>query len=203
MERDDDAMLARLAQASFAVRADREGSRITDYHTVGDGTFRGEPYQVDGVKKGAVLTRRDYLQDASFLAALGFEDASFAIEVYTALAAPVWPLFLGRRSCPPSLHVHVPDGLREEFPEEALRAAPYPSPTLPHGADGQPRPLRLLIECAPDHPDAQPRQDQPLSFRLSHRHFARRFVRTAWIAPDELQPLLLSTEAPCISLAVS
>lgn len=203
MGRDDDAMLARLAQASFAVRVDRDGSRFTDYHTVGDGTFRGEPYQVDGVDKGAVLTRRDYLQDASFLGALGFEDPSFAGEIYAALQAPVWPLFLGRRSCPPSLPVHVSEGLREASPEDALRAAPYPSPKLPQGADGEPRRLRLLIECPPGHPNAQPRQDQPLSFRLSNRHFGRRFVRTAWIEPDDLRPLLLSAEAPCISLAAS
>lgn len=196
MPRDDDARLARLAAGRFGVRVDREGTVLGDYHTVGDGTFRGEPYHLYGTSKGAVLTQRDYLQDASFLAAFEWDDAALAREVHAALGAPVWPLALGRRSCPPSLPVQVPGGLVDLDLEAALREAPFPAHALE-----PPRRLRLLLECAPGTPDAAWRQDQPLSFRLSHRRFARRFVRTAWIEPEQVK--LTPKEAPCISLAAS
>ncbi|MCC7536682.1 MAG: type I-E CRISPR-associated protein Cas5/CasD [Deltaproteobacteria bacterium] len=201
MPRTDDARLARLSEAVMGVRVDREPTRMTDYHTVGDGTFRGAEYQVHGVKEGAVLTHRDYLQDASFLVALGFDDHALAVEVDAALRAPVWPLFLGRRSCPPSLPVHVPGGVLDASPEAALQAALYPAHALRQDDEGRTPPLRLVLECAPSHGDAQPRQDQPLSFRPSHRHYARRFVRTAWLPAVEVR--LLPLEAPCISLVAS
>jgi len=201
MPRDDAATLARLAAASFGVRVDREGKLLSDYHTVGDGTFRGAPYYVHGGGEYAVQTHRDYLQDASFLGALGFDDDVFAAEVADALASPHWAPVLGRRSCSPSLPIHVPGGTVSGSVEEALRGAVFPSPRTPVDSDGEPRKLRMLIECEPTHPDGQPRQDQPLSFQLSHRHYARRFVRTTWLEPNAIR--LLAEEDPCISLAAS
>jgi CRISPR system Cascade subunit CasD len=198
MRRDEDATLARLSTGSFAVRIDREGTLLSDYHTVGDGKFRGEGYYLHGGGKNAVITHRDYLQGASFLAAISFADDSLAREVAAALEAPRWPLFLGRRSCPPSLPVRVPGGAVDAAPAAALRAATFPSHQPPLDAQRKPRSVRLLVECAPGDPEGQPRQDQPLSFRLSGRHFVRRFVRTDWIAPADLH--LLPQEEPCISL---
>jgi CRISPR system Cascade subunit CasD len=190
MARDDTATLALLAAARMAVRVDREGTLLGDYHTVGGGTFRGQPHGVYDAK-GAVLTRRHYLQSASFLAALGFEDAALAERVDAALGAPVWPLALGRRACAPSLPVRA--GLVELGPVEALHAATWPSSKRPT------TPVRLVAECDPREPGAEPRQDQPLSFRLGDRHFARRFVKTLFLAPSDLN--LSPEEAPCISLA--
>lgn len=201
MARDDLATLARLAASSFGVRVDREGKLLSDYHTVGDGTFRGAPYYVHGGGEYAVQTHRDYLQDASFLGALGFEDEVFAAEVASALASPHWAPVLGRRSCSPSLPIHVPGGPIAGSPEEALRAAVFPSTKVPCADDGESCKVRLLLECEATHPDGQPRQDQPLSFQLDHRHFARRFVRTAWLEPNDLR--LLAEEDPCISLVAS
>ena len=69
------------------------------YHTVGAGmpmrTAEG------GTKPGAMLTRREYLCDASFLIALQGEPALIA-ELEAAIKAPKWILYLGRKSCPPS-----------------------------------------------------------------------------------------------------
>jgi CRISPR system Cascade subunit CasD len=198
MRRDDDATLAKLSAGSFGVRVDREGSLLSDYHTVGDGKFRGEPYYLHGGGKNAVITHRDYLQGASFLAAMQFADDALAIEVDAALGAPRWALSLGRRSCAPSLPVRVPGGVVAGAPADALRQATYPAPARRKDVDHGPSRVRLLVECAASDPEGQPRQDQPLSFRLSHRHFARRFVRTEWIEPSELR--LLPPEVPCISL---
>ncbi len=175
MPRDDDARLARLAEACVGVRVDREGGAMDDYHTAGAGRFARKEHRVFGTSD-PVITRRAYLTDASFLVALGFDDKALAEEVDGALGDPRWPLFLGRRACPPSLPVRA--GSTEGDPEGALRAAPWPS-TMPPAA-----PIRLVLECAAS--EGEPRQDQPLSFRLHARRFARRFVRTAWVAPGAL-----------------
>ncbi len=195
MPRDDVALLERLAACQLAVRVDQEGKLLRDYHTVGGGTFRGKPHGVfdpEGSRQsaGTVLTSRHYLQDASFIVALGYEDATLATLIDEALGAPKWPLALGRRACPPSLPVRV--GLVSVPPEEAVRGAPWPSAKRP----GQR--LRLIVECGPREPEAQSRQDHPLSFRLHHRHYARRFVRTTFLDPAALT--LAPEEAPCISL---
>lgn len=187
MARDDDATLAQLAVGRMFVRVDRQGTRLRDYHTAGGGVFRGSAHSVHGAN-GTVLTQRHYLQDASFLVAIGYEDDALAAEIDRALGAPRWPLFLGRRACPPSMPVRA--GLALADPETALRSAPWPSPVSPS------EPVRLVIEADPG--EGEPRQDQPLSFRLHARHFARRFVRTAWIPPDKLT--LLPEGTPPTSL---
>lgn len=187
ISRDDDVRLAALAQLRMGVRADREGGVLVDFHTAGAGRLAGVEYRVHGTDD-PVITRRAYMTDASFLVALGLEDEDIVAKVDRALGSPRWPLFLGRRSCPPSLPVRA--GLVSMDPESALRAALWPSPARPA------RNVRLILECAPG--DGEPRQDHPLSFRLHARHFARRFVRTAWIAPHELA--LPSADTPSISL---
>jgi CRISPR system Cascade subunit CasD len=201
MARDDTKTLGALAESRLGVRVDREGTLMTDYHTVGSGKFRDIDYFVHGVGDHAVMTHRDYLQGASFLAALSFDDDTLAKRVHDALAAPVWPLALGRRSCSPSLPVNVPEGLVDAGFEEALRAATLPSHSVPIDKAGEPRRIRLVLECAARHADAQPRQDQPVSFRLGHRHYARRFVRTTFIEASALP--LLGKDDPCISLVAS
>ncbi len=187
MPRDDDARLAALAMARMGVRVDREGGTLVDYHTAGAGRFAGVEHRVHGTDD-PVITRRAYLTDASFLVALGFEDEALAAEVDHALGSPRWPIFLGRRACPPSLPVRA--GLVSMDPEVALRAALWPSHARPNEN------VRLVLECARD--EGEPRQDHPLSFRLHARHFARRFVKTAWIAPDDLT--LLPTDMSLTSL---
>lgn len=192
VSRDDDGMLARLVTAGCAVRVDREGTLLTDYHTAGDGTFRGKPYQVHGMSKGAILTHRDYLQGASFVVALGWEEADLAERVHGALERPHWPLALGRRACVPSLPVWVRDGLSNLAPDEAVRASPFLAAGPPE-AD-----LRLVLECGADDDGASPRQDVPLSFRLGARRFARRHVRIDWLDKAAV-PLVASKEEACIS----
>lgn len=97
--------LPELNTLSMAVRIDRPGTRWWDYHTVGAGigmtTAAGE---VKTGAKGTLITRREYLADASFLVALQ-GDAALIAELAAALATPKWPVFLGRKSCPPSMPV--------------------------------------------------------------------------------------------------
>ncbi|MGH7298182.1 MAG: type I-E CRISPR-associated protein Cas5/CasD [Polyangiaceae bacterium] len=177
MPREDDERLARLAAGSMAVRVDREGGFVEDFHTAGAGRFAGVEHRVFDTKD-PVITRRSYLTDASFLVAMGFADDALATEIDAAIRAPRWSMALGRRGCPPSHPVQA--GLADAEPEEALRRATWPSRTPPAAQ------VRLVVECTPGDGNAEPRQDQPLSFRLHARHFGRRFVRFVWIQPAEL-----------------
>ncbi|MER5769274.1 type I-E CRISPR-associated protein Cas5/CasD [Streptomyces sp. NPDC001985] len=116
----------------LGVRTDQPGSLLRDYHTVSD--HRGLPMpssQVNakGIQKKTSpakytgVTKRYYLQDAVFIAALrGPEPLLEALE--HALHRPVFPLSLGRRSCPPtgpvSLGLHPGTALAD-----ALRTVPW------------------------------------------------------------------------------
>ena len=74
LRRDDAAGLARLNGLHFAVRADREGSLLVDFHTANREEDR---------KKGKApyVTYRHYLQDAVFLVGLESEDNALLQEL--------------------------------------------------------------------------------------------------------------------------
>ncbi len=70
--------------------------RIEDFHTVLGAKSAGGKN-----KKDAVLTQRQYLCDAEFLALLeGPRD--FITTIGNFIKDPVWGIWLGRKSCPPS-----------------------------------------------------------------------------------------------------
>ncbi len=167
MARDDDVTLAALSDLRFAVRVDRAGTLLHDYQTAGGGLFRDKPYTVFGTKD-TVPSHRYYLQSASFVAALQGDDA-LVERLAKALASPRHPLFLGRRSCPPSVPPFmsiVDDGLKQ-----ALEGAPLAdAPDSP--------PYRLVIEATGTGGDA--RYDAPLSFSAVERRYGRRYVVTDW-----------------------
>ncbi len=174
MDRDDEERLRELALLSLVVRVDRPGSLLRDYHTAGGGTFRGnKKHRVYGAK-ACVPSQRYFLQDASFVAALGGPEKTIA-DIAAALRDPRWPLFLGRRACPPSTPVLM--GVLEAKGMAALRVAPVAERT-PAGA------LRVVLETDAERGD--PRHDVPLSFRQGARRYATRYVRTEWLEPSEL-----------------
>lgn len=106
LRRDDTEGLARLNGLRFAVRADQEGSLLVDFHTA---KSRDTSY----------VTYRHYLQDAVFLAGLESEDEALLRELEAALRHPVYPLYLGRRSCPPTLPLCL--GIRQGSLLDVLR----------------------------------------------------------------------------------
>lgn len=170
MARDDDATLATLAAMPMAVRVDRAGTILHDFHTAGGGRFRGQKYTVFDTSD-CVPTHRYYLQDASFVAALEGDDALVA-RIAAALRAPRYPLFLGRRSCPPSEAPFI--AVVEAAARDAVLAAPRPQ-RCDKG------PLRVLVETQSEAGDA--RYDVPLSFAQVERRYARRYVLTEWLTP--------------------
>lgn len=175
MPREDETTLARLATLQMAVRVDREGTLLRDYHTVGGGFFRGERHSVWGTKD-PIITHRYYLSNASFLVALGGDDDELLQRIADALRDPAWPLFLGRKSCVPSVPPLI--GVRGLPPVEALRAEPLP--------EGLVHPIRLLVECGPGEGAVQ-RNDVPLSFALYYRRHRGRLIRTEWVNPSTPQ----------------
>lgn len=86
-----DADVSDLAALEYAVRIDKPGEVVRDFQAA----------RVPG-QKNSMISNRYYLADAVFTAALG-GDEQLIERIAQALKAPRWPLFLGRRSCPPAL----------------------------------------------------------------------------------------------------
>ena len=175
MKRTDGVLLRRLRQLAMAVRVDRPGAIMRDYHTVGGGRAkpkRGEKRHL----KGTVLTERLYLADASFVVALGGTDSVLVERIASAVGDPRWPLFLGRRSCPPSVPIgSIAPRVVEATPAEAIVGVVLGV----RRGDKAPPKIRMVVEADAANGDA--RMDVPLSFELYERRFEQRWVRSQWI----------------------
>lgn len=85
-------------------------TRLQDFHTIGGGFHKTHPVERShiprkasgGLSANAVITRRDYLTDACFLIILEGQEETLR-NAKTALLNPRWGLWLGRKSCLPSL----------------------------------------------------------------------------------------------------
>lgn len=143
-------------QLTLAIRVEHRGRRMVDYQTV-----TGLLPTADGkAKAGTIVSPREYLQDAAFLAIL-----AGPLEVLErcrdALVHPRWPVYLGRKSCPPTRPVFA--GLVTEYDslEDALRRHPWD--WYGRAADTEePDELWCVLECAdgtalrPDRAQANP-----------------------------------------------
>lgn len=109
-----DADLTELRELRFGVRTDQPGALLRDFHMV--------HYQRKS-RETADVTYRYYLSDAVFLVGLESENVPLLNTLETALRAPAYPLFLGRRACPPTLPLVL--GIRELPLESALRNEPW------------------------------------------------------------------------------
>lgn len=157
--------VADLAALRMGVRVEREGVPLRDYQTA-TGVLIASSGKPD--LERTVVSPRYYLADAVFL--VGLEGDGELLEIiHQALARPVWPLALGRKSCVPSLPVYLPDGLSEQ----PLPAALATWPCLLSG-DAPQAPRRVLLE----HPsEGSVRLDQPVA-PFAERRFGPRFVKS-------------------------
>lgn len=152
-----------LQALCFGVRVDREGTLVRDYHTAKN-------------QKTAYVTHRYYLADGVFLAGLEGEDSLLETIEY-ALNNPIFPLFLGRRSCPPEGKLSL--GIRKNIALlEALQEEPWlVSHWLRKREDTQVR-LSIMIDSRENGTGGFFQRDVPLSFNQSHRQFGfRRIAR--------------------------
>jgi len=171
-----DEWLPKLAMLPFGVRIDAPGVRWWDYHTVG-AKMRMRIAEGEGkTKSGAMLTRREYLCDASFLVALQQQDQPALIDqLENALRSPKWTLYLGRKCCPPSRPLlEHPAGA---FPDvlSALKSVPWRK-RLKYDAEPAEGKVDCLLDWqpTPEQPeapdDALVWYDVPLTFQPpSHR----------------------------------
>lgn len=161
--------LTELASLKMGVRVDRSGTIGVDFQTAGGGRLGRQRYGVSHVHGGlfgSVMSHRFYLQDASFLVGLSGPDLPLLRQLHSALANPVWQLFLGRKGYVPGVPPYIEDGLVEADLLTALSTYPLAEP---HDDN-----IRLVLETQ-DPIGAEPRMDQPIDF--AKRLFARRYVQ--------------------------
>ncbi|MDE0115191.1 MAG: type I-E CRISPR-associated protein Cas5/CasD [bacterium] len=112
------------AGAELAVRADRPGRLLSDFHTIGTPGRYALASDTGRQLRNPVVTDRSYLSDAAFLAVYTPPPEGLsATEVLGALANPARPLYLGRRSCPPAERVAVTTTAGSWTPEKILSTA--------------------------------------------------------------------------------
>jgi len=146
LDRDQHAALAELEPAyGVAVRIERAGDLLRDYHTVQTpparrgAVWRTRRDELAEANLYTILSTRDYRCDARYTVAIWVRNAKppLSLEALAAaLSAPRFPLYLGRKSCPPALplapRVVAAETLRDAFAAmellPALQGDGYPWP---------------------------------------------------------------------------
>jgi CRISPR system Cascade subunit CasD len=156
-KRDDSETLQTLNGLRMGIRVDQPGIVLRDYHTA-----HGE---------NAYVTNRYYLSDAVFLVGLESDDTQLLEQLEDALLRPAFPLFLGRRSCPPTLPLCLgtrQEGLVATMQQEPWQAAKFRQRKLSPD-------LRLLAEGEEGTGTVHRLRDVPISFHPGHRQYGYRF----------------------------
>jgi len=152
--------IADVASLRFGVRMDKAGTVIRDFHTAKS-------------EKDAYVTERYYLADAIFLVGLEGDDMLLG-KIDAALHRPAFPLFLGRRSCPPAEEVDL--GIRQGMSlEDALAGEGW----LGRSGDS-PFKLRCIVESKGS--EGYLVRDFPITFAPEHRMYAYRHVHEYKVA---------------------
>ena len=163
LHRDQDEAIGALVSAlRFGVRVEQEGTLLRDFQMV----------HKDG--KTSYVTHRYYLSDAVFLVGLESGDRDLLARLSEALAKPVFPLFLGRRSCPPSLPLSL--GVRETDLLTTLRDTPWQVSEWVKGRTKDKPSLRLVTDGELREPGSGVQRDLPVSFNPAYRKFSNRAV---------------------------
>lgn len=159
-----------LAALRFGVRQDQAGSLLRDFQTAIDWrTGKSKP-----------LSQRYYVSDAKYLAMV--EGDRVLLEgIADAVRSPTFPLYLGRRACPPSGQLVL--GVQDESIEQAIESAPWLASK--HYRRKQPDEVRLLWsrDAAPGEMVDESVRDVPVSFDPRHREYGLRDVVHGWTRP--------------------
>lgn len=160
-----------LVGIRFGVRQEQTGTLVRDFQTAID--WRSG--------KSLPLSHRSYVADARYL--VGLEGEHTLLEgIADAIRSPVFPLYLGRRACPPSGRMVI--GIRDASLESVLHDEPW------RAADWyrrkQRRQVKLLWsrDASPGENRDETIRDIPRSFDPRHREYGWRDVVHGW-APVE------------------
>ena len=151
-----DEWLPRLGALYMGVRIDAPGVRWWDYNTVGAGMQMRIAEGEGKTKPGPILTRREYLCDASFLVALGGEPALIG-DLAAAVKDPQWPLYLGRKCCSPSRPLLEVDPGDCPDPISALKSVPFCPRSKNDSKDDRNR-IPEILDCLLDW---EPTREEP------------------------------------------
>ena len=126
----DDEIRALSQRLKVGVRCDHPGVLMKDYQTI-QGPW------------GTQLSDRYYLCDAVYLIAIQSDDATLIAQLADAIQNPIWPIFLGRKSCIPCRPPFAGTG---DYPtmQAALESVSVTSPQ-----QGETVQVRAVIECTP------------------------------------------------------
>ena len=154
-----------LCLLRMGVRHDRPGMPRRDFQTAqnivkADGSGHHE----------TAVTQRHYLADAAFLVGLEGDDRPLLERVHNALANPVWPLALGRRSYVPSEPVWIPDAVIDPVLREALLGWPRIATARRGQVDEG-----VVLSIESHRGEGLMKMDQPLS-SFAERRFGPRYV---------------------------
>lgn len=160
-----DADLLQLSKSvRMGVRCDRQGTFLTDFHTTIGGVLSAE----GKIKDETVLSYRSYLCDASFLIALQSMPDQIK-KIADAVQHPVWPCYLGRRSCVPTVPIYEGVG---DYADLLTALKDWPYNLLQKGGEVKDK-VRAVIEVEPG--SGVQRRDEVLSNK--RRTFLPRYAR--------------------------
>lgn len=153
-------IISQLNEMKLGIRVDREGTLLRDFHTAKS-------------KKSAYVTNRYYLSDAVFLVGLETSNTELLKQIDYAISHPVFPLFLGRRSCPPTLPVAM--GIKDGDLHSVLTG-------FPSLCKSDNRSVRYVYESADGGAIIN---DVPLSFSQKHRSYGYRYIKEEFVTISE------------------
>ncbi|MBN2435151.1 MAG: type I-E CRISPR-associated protein Cas5/CasD [Spirochaetes bacterium] len=101
---------------SCACREDASPAFLRDYHTILD-TMKADGKQ----NKNAVVSPRHYLANGSYTVLIGLKNSELKENIVQALSDPVWPPYLGRKSCVPSIPLYSGNIIKSDSDYEAFK----------------------------------------------------------------------------------
>jgi len=155
--------LTELLGLDFGVRLDQPGQILRDFQTA---------RSLDG-RESAPLTYRFYLSDAAFLAAVSGE-RELLYGLAEALDRPRFPLYLGRRSCPPVGPISL--GVHDDTLDDALTSWPWLAAEWHRRQAARAVRLGIIRDAGPGAPVTETVPDEPVSFDPAHRQHTWRSV---------------------------
>lgn len=155
--------LTELLGLEFGVRIDQPGQILRDFQTA---------RSLDG-RESAPLTYRFYLADAVFLAGVSGE-RELLHGLAEALRRPRFPLYLGRRSCPPAGPISL--GVHDGSLDDALTSWPWLAAEWHRRRAARTVRLEIIRDARPGEPVTETVPDAPVSFDPAHRQHTWRSV---------------------------
>jgi CRISPR system Cascade subunit CasD len=155
----------------FGVRVDQPGRLTRDFQTA-----QRRRVERDGTvtRHSLPLSYRYYISDAVYLAVLEGEPA-LVQAIDEAVRRPEFPLYLGRRSCPPAGPVAI--GVFDGSLEERLAAHPWlVSERMQRRARDRVVRLATVIDAPEGQAGEEMFRDMPVSFDPNRREYAWRAV---------------------------